>query len=374
MRVRVVGLKEYTDRHGRLRRYYRRKGAPSVAISTDLKGSALVAEIARLDALYRPLAPAAGTLRLLITEFKQRSEHWRNLRPRTRTDYERIFTALAPVLDHGLTRFTTPVVVGIRDKARDAHGFKFANQTVVTLKKVFAFGVQYGHVKENPLDAVEPISRPADLPEANRPWLPTETLVILAGFPIHVKAPTALAAYLGVRLGDTVHMPSAARKDALLDFLTSKTGRRLELSVCDDLAGILDEFAAWRKTLKHDQADMMMFVNARGKPWTEDGFKTSFGKERDKLLKAKKIGPGITFHGARHGVATILADENFAPDQVKHLLGHGAETMTEHYSRRAKRRQLLKDMADRVQMVLRNTAKPNVVAIGSGTEVSNRSA
>ncbi|MBI4046094.1 MAG: tyrosine-type recombinase/integrase [Devosia nanyangense] len=363
----MTGIKEYTDRHGKRRRYYRRKGAPSVAISMDLKGAALAAEIARLDALYKPMAPRAGTLRLLVAEYKAKAEHWKGLRDRTQKDYERVFDKLEPVMDHALTRFSAPIVVAIRDKARDTHGFKFANQTVVTLKTVFSFGLQYGHMKSNPAGDVPPAARPTELPDANRPWLPAEAVALTTLLPIHIGAPTAIAAYLGVRQGDILKMPRTALAERLLAFTTSKTRRALELPVCDDLRAILTAYQVWRASLfadgKRSDSATTLFVNSRGRPWTEDGFKTSFMKARDDLLVKKAIGVGITFHGARHGVATILAEAGYEEGKVKHLLGHGSETITEHYSRRAKRRQMLKEMADAIQAAMRNKGE-NVIELG----------
>lgn len=372
MRVRVTGLKEYKDRHGTLRRYYRRKGAPSVAISTDLKGAALIAEIARLDALYKPMAPVAGTLRILVAEYQAKSEHWKGLRERTQADYARVFAALTPALDNDLKRFTAPVIAHMRDKARDEKGFKFANQIVVCLKTVFAFGVEYGHMTSNPAKDIGPVPRPASLPDANRPWSPAEGVELLKA-PIYLAAPIAMAAYLGIREGDILKMPRTALAERLLTLTTSKTRRSLELPVCDDLAAILTRFAAWRaaywaaKAAKSPGLDitdtaMTLFVNSRGKPWTSDGFRTSWGKWRDEVRTAKKVDAGITFHGARHAVATILAESGFEGDKVKHLLGHGSETITEHYSRRAKRRAMLKEMADTVQAAYRAQGK-NVVPL-----------
>lgn len=372
MRVRVTGLKEYTDRHGKLRRYYRRKGAPSVAISVDLKGAALVAEIARLDALYKPLAPVAGTLRILIAEYKAKSAHWKALRGRTQVDYERVLAALSPALDNDLSRFTAPVIAHMRDKARDEKGFKFANQLVVCLRMIFAFGVEYGHIKGNPAKDIRPVARPTELPDANRPWDPAEAVELLKA-PIYIAAPLAMAAYLGIREGDILKLPRTALAERLLSLTTSKTRRSLELPVCDDLWAILLRFQKWRSAYWQAQqkkypnltiADMAttMFVNSRGKPWTSDGFRTSWGKWRDDLLEAKRIAPGITFHGGRHTVATLLADAGFEGDKVKHLLGHGSETITEHYSRRAKRRAMLKEMADTVQEAYR-AAGGNVVQL-----------
>lgn len=366
--VRLKGLKEYRDRHGKLRRYYRRKGAPSVAISPDLKGVALAAEIDRLDRLYQPLSPKAGTLRVLVDEYKAKSDHWKHgLRDRTRKDYERVFKSLESVMDDALIRFKPPVIVAMRDKAASAHGFKFANQMLVTLKAAFAFGVEYGHITSNPAADISPKPRPADLPDVNRPWTPKEAVELMKA-PIYIAAPIAMAAYLGVREGDILAMPTSAIDGRLLSLTTSKTRRTIELPVCDDLWSILLRFKSWRaaywaerqkrleqkgsREIAEDNA-MTMFVNSRGKPWTADGFRTSWGKWRDELANENKIGPGITFHGARHTVATILAECGYEAHQVKHLLGHGSETMTEHYQRRAKRRGMLKDMTEAVQMAYR---------------------
>lgn len=372
MRITIVGVKNYTDRHGKRRRYYRRKGCPSVAIDPDLDGNALAAEIARLDAIYKPYAIRAGTIIALIDAYKAKAAHWKSLRDRTRTDYERVFDYLAPTYSWPLSTLTPPAIAGARDAARDKHGFKFANQLLVTLRVLFAFAVEYGHMTSNPAADIGPVSRPKDLPDANRPWAPDEAIELLKA-PIYLAAPIAMAAYLGLREGDILKMSRTAVADRLLSITTSKTRRTLELPVCDDLWSILMRYQSWRAALLVERQKkaprlviedlaVTMFVNSRGKPWTADGFRTSWGKWRDSLVEGEKIGPGITFHGARHTVATILAECGFEGQQVKHLLGHGSETITEHYSRRAKRRGMLRDMTEAVQKAYR-LAGGNVVSL-----------
>lgn len=363
MLVKIVGIKRYTDRHGKERLYYRRKGCPQVAINPTLTGAQLAAEVARLDALYKPFAMRAGTLRVLMADYQEKSAHWKGLRDRTRQDYQRVFDLLGDTRDHALPRFTPPVIAALRDKAAANHGFKFANQMLISLSKVFAYGVEYDHCQNNPVVDISTVARPADLPDANRPWSPEEAVALMKA-PIYIAAPIAMAAYLGLREGDVLKMPRTAIAERLLSITTSKTRRSLELPVCDDLWVILQRFQAWRAAYWAEQRKKRpnevvedlattLFVNSRGRPWTSDGFRTSWGKWRDGLLKAEKIGPGITFHGARHGVATVLAECGFEPQQVKHLMGHGSETMTEHYQRRAKRRGMLKDMTQAVQNAYR---------------------
>jgi integrase len=375
MLVRIVGVKTYTDRHGKLRRYYRRKGCPSIPLDPTLEGNALAAEVSRLDALYKPFAARAGTLILLIQAYKAKADHWKGLRERTQQDYDRVLDYLAPVYAQALVNFTPPVIAGMRDAARDAHGFKFANQMLISLKMVFAFGVEYGHMATNPAADIAPVARPKGLPEANRPWAPEEAIELMKA-PIYLAAPIAIAAYLGLREGDILKAAQTAIDDQqrLLRLTTSKTRRTVELPVCDDLWSILLRFRKWRahywaeqqkKRPRENVQDLAttLFVNSRGKPWTADGFRTSWGKWRDSRVEAGKVGAGITFHGARHGVATILAECGFEAHQVKHLLGHGSETMTEHYQRRAKRRGMLKDMTEAVQMAYRLGGE-NVVQLG----------
>jgi integrase len=236
MLVRIVGVKTYTDRHGKRRRYYRRKGCPTVAMDPTLEGNALAAEVARLDAIYKPYAARAGTLILLIQAYKAKSAHWEGLRERTQTDYGRVLDYLHPVYDQRLIDFTAPIIAGMRDTARDQKGFKFANQMLVTLKMLFAFGVEYGHMTTNPAADITTVARPKDMPEANRPWTPEEAIELMRA-PIYLAGPIAMSAYLGLREGDVLKMAKSAIDDQLraLSLTTSKTRRALELPVCDDL-------------------------------------------------------------------------------------------------------------------------------------------
>lgn len=362
--VRIPGIKEYTS-NGRRYRYHRLSRTP---IDSSLSGLALAAEIDRLDRLHKPLQPVAGTLRGVVMAYREKSEHWARLRPRTRVDYERVFRWLGKAMDEPVIRFRPTTIVGLRDKAKRQHSYKFANQLLVVLRAIFSYAVEYGLADANPTRDVAQSARPEGLPEANRPWTPAEAVAMLDGVPKILRGPVALAAYLGLREGDVLALSRRAYADGMIKLTTSKTRRSLELPVCADLATILAEAQAERtafcKRKKRSDDATTLFVTSRGRPWTSDGFKTSFGRARDALLKAEVIAPGLTFHGARHGVATLLADEGFEASQTKHLLGHGAETMTEHYSRRAKRRKPLLDMAETIERCYR-AARGNVVDLAA---------
>lgn len=354
MRVRVVGIKEYRDRHGTLRRYYRRKGAPSVAIDLKLSGAALAAEVARLDALHLPQKAKAGTLRMLIAEYKAKSNHWRALRERTRKDYERVFAWLGKEVDAALVTITAPAVAKVRDRARDQHEPKFANQVVTTLKMVLAYGKEYGFVKTNAADGISKAT--GGNKRGNRPCSPAEANALIDTAPAHLKPAIAVAIYTGLRLGDVAMLSKSADKGAFMEVIQGKTRKIVVLPICEDLRWIFDGIP------KNDSTTIC--VKDDGKPWAYEGLKTAFQRHRDGLEKAGRIDEGVTFHGLRHTPATILEAAGFDETQTRHLLGHGPKSVSGLYGMSADRRELLRKMGDVIQETLRES-RGNVVQMGN---------
>lgn len=355
MRVRVVGVKRYRDRHGKWRAYYRRKGAPSVAIDPDLKGTALAAEVHRLDQLY--LAPKAktGTLRSLIGEYKAQSNHWRGLRPRTRDDYERVFKWLGKGADAALVDITAPEVARVRDVARDAHEPKFANQVVTTLKKVLAYGKERGIVPENAAAGLEKATGGRKRP--NRPLEPWEVVNLFKEAPKEFLPVLALAIYGGVRRGDLAAFPKPRDgKTDWLGFVQGKTKRPHEVALVPDLREVLADIP------EHEATTLL--VSSKLTPWSEEGIDTAWDRLRGRLLARGMIGAGARFHGMRHTGATWLEEAGYEEAQTKHFLGHGPRTVSGHYGQSANRRKLVWDMALVIQNVIRE-ARGNVVRIGN---------
>lgn len=70
-------------------------------------------------------------------------------------------------------------------------------------------------------------------------------------------------------------------------------------------------------------------------PWTESGFNSSFIKAMAALKRAGKIGDGLTFHGLRHTVGTLLIEAGYDIDTVRRWLGQKTLAMAIHYSESA---------------------------------------
>lgn len=356
MHLRIVGIKRYTDRHGKLRVYWRRKGAPAVALDPDLTNAQLAEEVARLERQHVAPAARAGTLRLLIAEYKRDSNHWRRLRARTRKDYERVFTWLGAAVDVPASTITTVSIASVRDKARDQHEPKFANQVVTCLKMVFRFGLERGHVRENPCLGLEKATGGRKRP--NRPVTPDEATALLLAAPRAFLPVLALGLYCGIREGDIAALPRNCIEGDWIGFEQGKTRRWHFAYMGEDLRRILADMAL------HDAITLL--ASSRGTPWTTEGIKSAIKRLTDELEAAGRISPGVTFHGLRHTGATWLEEAGFEENQTKHYLGHGPKTVSGRYGQSANRKKLVGEMGRVIENVIRE-AQGNVVRIGNGS-------
>jgi integrase len=360
MRVKIVGIKQYTS-NGKVYRYWRRKGAPLTPIDPRLKGAALAAEIARLEAIYITNKPLPGTLRLLVVEYKRNSNHFRSLRPRTVLDYERVFKWLGSAMDCPVIEITKPEIARTRDCARDQHEPKFANQVVTVLKMVFAYGVEQGFARENP--ALNIAKAKGGNKRPNRPCTPAEANALIDFAPKPLRPVIAIALYTGLRLGDVVALKRTAIQGDWMETEQSKTRKLVRAYIPADLKRILgaieydSRIAATTACVKDDK-----------RPWRYEGVKTAFQRHRDALEAQGLIGPGVTFHGLRHTVSTVLAEAGYMEGEVAHLLGHGPKSISGHYMRSAQHRALLQDMGETIERAYRE-ARGNVVRMDCAREV-----
>lgn len=339
--VRIRYVQEYQV-NGTWYRYYRRKGAPKVPLALDLSPEELFSEVERLNRLHFKPVPRAGTLRLLVQEYKANSNHYRELRERTRKDYERVFGWLGDALDAPLVDITTPEVAKVRDKARDQHEPKFANQVVTVIKKVFTYGVEYGIADRNPAEGVSRAT--GGKKRQNRPWTPQEAATALESAPVGIRKGIALAVMCGLREGDVVSISRTADKGDWLEHVQGKTRRPVLLYVTATLRRILDA--------EPHSNGVTLIAKDDGNPWRQEGFKTAFYRYRDRLVGSGLIRAGLTFHGLRHTAATILAEAGYDETEYRHLLGHGPRTVSAHYAATAERKKLLIGMAETIESAL----------------------
>ena len=279
MKIRVPGVKRTAARSGVVYYYHRATGT---RITEPAGTSAFLARVEQLDRQAAGAGPgtpvAPGTLGALITAYRGSTE-FRGLAPRTRADYQRVLDYLAPLTTMPLRR--RPVRGPRPNRARTAHGWRFANYVVQVLRLLFSWGVLNGHARTNAVRGTPRLARPRGLPRRNRAWTPAELAAVLAAAPGGVRVAVALGAYCGMRLGDALALRWSARADRGLGW--AKTGDPVWLPEHRELTPILD-------TAPKDGVHVV--TRRDGRPYPGNGFRSVFHRVVRRLQAAGTVGAG----------------------------------------------------------------------------------
>jgi integrase len=297
----------------------------------EFGSAAFFARLAELEAEAKGIAEAVarpGTLKALILDYKLTDE-FRDLSPRTRSDYEKVFSFLAPLWNASLSAFTAPKLNALRTQWRKTRGKGFVNYIRSVLSILFEHGKSLGSMATNPARDMKKLKRSRNAPAMNRPWSLAERQAALSHLPPHLRLPVAIGLYTGMRQGDILRLPRKVIAGNCIHITTSKRLVPISIDVLTDLRGALNTAP------QHDA--ITLCANSRGKPWTASGFRASFFKELKKLEERGLIGPGLTFHGLRHTVATVLVEAGVSAEDVAAVLGQRSSKMADHYSREADR-------------------------------------
>ena len=138
--------------------------------------------------------------------------------------------------------------------------------------------------------------------------------------PPHIAAVVAMALYTGQRLGDCLKARWNDIEDGTIAVVQEKTDEPLLVPIHPDLVLVLDGLK---------KAPGPILRNAKGLPWTRDGFQSSFNTAK------KRLGVEKTFHGLRHTAATKLADAGCDDRTIAAITGHKSASMVRKYTRRA---------------------------------------
>jgi integrase len=312
----------------RWRAYHRATGHKIDCQKFEVYSLAFDMEVHRINKLYEVKAAKPGTLGMLIKKYRA-SPKFQKRAPRTQSDYQKVFDWLQPIEDQPLDWFTRGRVAKIRDQAEQQHKFRFANYVRSVLSIIFAWGMEYEYVKENPVEHVSLAERPKDLPDANRPWTDAEREAVLAALPPHMLLPFSLMMFYGLDPQDALALPKTAISSAGIDTRRNKTGQPVYLPL----------FAPVKEALNASPVHnaITLCASSRNQPWTYNGFSTNWDRIKKKLQDAGAIQPGLTLKGLRHTVGTILAEMGRDNATIALVLGHATEAMAKHYSRRADR-------------------------------------
>lgn len=320
--LRIKGLKRYRVK-GKWYAYHRRSGT---RLKSEFGTAEFIAELAVLERNERQIVSLPGTLGALFASYRA-SPAFLDLAAATRSGYSRMMNLLKPIDAMPLIELTAQFIARLRDQIAEKHGRRQANYVMAVISVACEHGKEHGAVRENPVKGVKRIRRARCAPMANRPWTMEECRTVLDELPAQLKVPVALAMFTGLRKGDALGLTKAAMRDGRLWKRTNKTGHELSIPIHPELASIL------ASAPKH--AAITVAATTHGTPWTESGFNSSFIKAIAGLKNKGKVGDGLTFHGLRHTVGTLLIEAGFDIDTVRRWLGQKTLAMAIHYTQTA---------------------------------------
>ena len=128
---------------------------------------------------------------------------------------------------------------------------------------------------------------------ADKFWGEQEIATLLVTASQEIKLALVLALWTGQRQGDLLRLPCSAYDGSHLRFRQSKTGRRMTMPAGMPIRVLLDGT---------ERRSPLILTNSYGRPWTSDGFRTSWSKTC--ALAGVR---GLTFHDLRGSAVVRLA-------------------------------------------------------------------
>lgn len=336
--IRLRGFQIFKDRKGNWRVYHRKTRTAIDVLIFPLGSAEFLAECGRITALAEKnvVTAKAGTLGALICEYRN-APAFQDLAPQTQKDYQKIFDYLKPIADTPLVQFDRPTVVRLRDRTLALKKRRFANYVRAVLSLLFAWGSERGYMKDNPASGIRDVRRPKGAPEANRPWTDDERHAVLDAAPPHMLSAIALMMFTGLGPKDALTLPRTFWRNGEIATNRSKTGEPVYWPAVAELREVLENAPAHKA--------ITLLANSRGRPWTRDGFRSSWEKLRLGLEAEGKVGGGLTLYGLRHTVAVILREAGFDERTIADALGQKTIEMARHYARGADLKPKMREVA-----------------------------
>ena len=313
MRVVIKGVHKVRRRlaDGSVRTYYYAwRGGPR--IDAEPHTETFLIEYANHKRLATASVRPTNTLETLIEYFTgtdaKPNPDFDKLAETTKRDYLyafRLIRAEWPLLPIKLTQAR-----GMTREIREWHRRQSANprkadKLLFALSKVFSYAVQHEFIDKNPCSGVERLYKAS---RRDAVWSPAQIAVFRQRAPVPVLRVFEAALHTGQRQGDLLALRWSDYDGTYLRFRQRKGGVRVKVLVHATLKAILDSLPKTALTI---------FTNSRGRPWTSDGFKTSFGKAQDRAGVE-----GVTFHDLRGTFITERRREGSTAEQIASISGH----------------------------------------------------
>jgi integrase len=219
------------------------------------------------DAHAQLRRPSAGMLMRIIAEYKASPEFTR-LAPSSRRAYLIYIKLIENEFgDLPLSALADRRVRGEFKTWRDSFAAtpRKADYAWTTLARM-SFAKDRGMIATNPC---EKGGRLYAADRTDKLWGEAEIAALLAVASNEIKLALVLALWTGQRQGDLLRLPWSSYDGSHVRFRQSKTGRRMTMPAGMPLKVLLDST---------ERRGPLVLTNSYGRPWTSDGFRTSWSK------------------------------------------------------------------------------------------------
>jgi integrase len=328
-RPRPPRLQREITRHGRSVWYVRRGHGTRIRIRAEFGTSEFEAEYrAALDGAPVQVVSnkaGVGTLEWLWDRYRETTA-WSQLALGTRRKREYI---MVPVLSQSgkvsAAAITKAHIMTGRDRRKDTPAQ--ARHFLDTMRGLFSWATDAGHIKTNPTDGIKKPAMPKDGGYAA--WTEDDVARYEARWPIGTKERVWLGVllYTGLRRGDAVLLGPQHIRDGVATLLTEKTKTRVTFPILPVLDGILQAGPS---------GDLAFICGAKGQPLVKDSFGTYF---RDACNAA---GVNKSAHGVRKIGAIRAAHNGATVAELDAIFGWTGGKMAALYTEEADRARLAK--------------------------------
>ena len=333
-RIRLPFIHEYRDRHGKLRRYFRKPGCKRVALSGEagseefmtayhaaLAGASVVAPIGASKT--RP-----GTVNAAVIGYRQ-SLAFRELSPGTQAVYRSVLERFRD--EHGDKRIgKLPQNFIVHMLSRMRPGAK--RNWLKALRALLEFAVAEGFRSDNPARGIKLGRRKT---KSHRPWSEDEMARYEAAHPVGTKARLAFALlrFTAQRRGDVLRIGPQHIRNGELCITQEKSGNEVSVPITPELQTVLDATPCQHLTF---------LTTLAGKPY----HRSSFNKEFRKWCDAAELPKDCVPHGLRHTRGHEIANEGGTAFHVAAILGHKTLSEVQRYTKGADRARLAREATD----------------------------
>ena len=318
-------VKEYRDRHGRVRRYVRRRGQPDIPLPGPPGSEEFMrAYQAALDAPARRSSPhPAGSFAKLLEDY-YRSVEFANLKPNSQRLYHVCLDPIAKRDGHRLVRDMP------RDKVRkviEEIGAKrpgMANLTLKSLRTLLRYAVDTGWRNDNPVAGIKQYRL-----GTRHTWTDAELAAFEARWPLGTRQRLAYALllYTAQRVGDVARMRRQDLSDGRISVVQEKTGSALSIPIHAKLHEALKAYPAKGMHLIGDQHGRAI------KP-------QSLSEMMTRAAAAAGLPRECVPHGLRKALLRRIAEHGGSTKEIASVSGHKSLAEVERYTRAADQRKL----------------------------------